>query len=169
MALRSPERIRTLALSMTSTGSKKVGRPSAAVVKMMAPAKPPANREAAKDEAVVVNTLLGSPAHQDVDTIRELTGVAWDRSHEPEGRLRQLGAIMAQPNRTERLRRLQIPTVVVHGLSDPLVHVSGGIALAKAIPDATFIGHHGMGHDLPLTMWRQLADDQLALIARSSD
>jgi pimeloyl-ACP methyl ester carboxylesterase len=169
MALRSPERIRTLALSMTSTGSKKVGRPSAAVVKMMATAKPPANREAAKDEAVVVNTLLGSPAHQDVDTIRELTGVAWDRSHEPEGRLRQLGAIMAQPNRTERLRRLQIPTVVVHGLSDPLVHVSGGIALAKAIPDATFIGHHGMGHDLPLTMWRQLADDQLALIARSSD
>jgi hypothetical protein len=26
-----------------------------------------------------------------------------------------------------------------------------------------------MGHDLPLTMWRELADDMLSLIARSAD
>jgi len=167
MALRSPERVRTLSLSMTSTGSKKVGRPSAAVIKMMATAKPPAGRAAAVEDAVTVNTFLGSPAHQDSDQIRELAGIAWDRSHDPDGRLRQLGAIMAQPDRTARLRSLRIPTVVVHGLSDPLVAVTGGLALAKAIPDATFIGHHGMGHDLPLTKWRELADDMLALIARA--
>lgn len=167
MALRSPERIRTLSLSMTSTGSRKVGRPSAAVIKMMATAKPAPDRAAAIEEAVEVNTFLGSPAHQDSDLIRELSAIAWDRSHDPDGRLRQLGAILAQPNRTQQLRRLRIPTVVVHGLSDPLVAVSGGLALAKAIPGATFVGHHGMGHDLPLTMWRELADDMLALIARS--
>ncbi|MGN6692716.1 MAG: alpha/beta fold hydrolase, partial [Aquihabitans sp.] len=168
MALRSPERIRTLSLSMTSTGSRKVGRPSAAVIKMMATAKPAPDRASAIEEAVEVNTFLGSPAHQDSDLIRELSAIAWDRSHDPDGRLRQLGAILAQPNRTERLRTLQVPTVVLHGLADPLVSVSGGIALAKAIPGATFVGYHGMGHDLPLTMWRQLADEQLALIARAS-
>jgi len=97
-----------------------------------------------------------------------LAGVAYDRSHEPDGRMRQLAAIMAQPNRTDRLKQLQVPTMVVHGLADPLVHVSGGIALAKAIPGAIFVGHHGMGHDLPLTMWRALTDDVLSLIARSS-
>lgn len=168
MALRSPERIRTLSLSMTSTGSKKVGRPSAAVVKMMATAKPAPDRAAAIEESVAVNTFLGSPQHQDADKIRELSAIAWDRSHEPDGRLRQLGAIMAQPNRAPGLRRLDIPTIVVHGLNDPLVHVSGGIALAKTIPGATFIGHQGMGHDLPLTLWREMADHQLELIARSS-
>jgi pimeloyl-ACP methyl ester carboxylesterase len=167
MALRSPERIRTLSLSMTSTGSRKVGRPSAAVIKMMATAKPAPDRASAIEEAVEVNRFLGSPAHQDSDLIRELSAVAWDRSHDPDGRLRQLGAILAQPNRTERLRNLPIPTVVLHGLADPLVAVSGGIALAKAIPGATFVGYHGMGHDLPLTMWRQLADEQLALIERA--
>lgn len=167
MALRSPERVRTLSLSMTSTGSRKVGRPSPGVIKMMATAKPPADRAAAMEDAVAVNTILGSPRHQDADQIRELSGIAWDRSHDPDGRLRQLGAILAQPNRTERLRTLRIPTVVVHGLDDPLVSVSGGIALARAIPGATFIGHHGMGHDLPLTLWRSLVDDQLALIARA--
>lgn len=168
MALRRPERIRTLSLSMTSTGSKKVGRPSASVVKMMATAKPPVDRAAAIEESVAVNSVLGSPAHQDADQIRRLTAIAWDRSHDPDGRLRQLGAIMAQPNRTQGLSRLQVPTVVVHGLNDPLVNVTGGIALAKAIPGATFVGHQGMGHDLPLTKWRELADDILSLIARSA-
>ncbi len=133
----------------------------------MATAKPPADRAAAIEESVAVNTVLGSPAHQDEALIRELSGVAYDRSHEPDGRLRQLAAIMAQPNRTDRLKRLRVPTMVVHGLSDPLVSVSGGIALAKAIPGAIFVGHHGMGHDLPLTMWRELTDDILSLIARS--
>ena len=76
---------------------------------------------------------------------------------------------MAQPNRTDRLSSLRVPPVVVHGLTDPLVNVTGGIALAKAIPGAMFIGHQGMGHDLPLTMWRELTDDILALIARNQD
>jgi pimeloyl-ACP methyl ester carboxylesterase len=168
MALRSPERVRTLSLSMTSTGSRRVGRPAPAIVKMMATAKPPVDRAAAVEEAVTVNAILGSPAHHDADHIRRLAGVAYDRSHEPDGRMRQLAAIMAQPNRTDRLKQLQVPTMVVHGLADPLVHVSGGIALAKAIPGAIFVGHHGMGHDLPLTMWRALTDDVLSLIARSS-
>ena len=167
MALRSPERVRTLSLSMTSTGSRKVGRPTPAVVRMMATAKPPADRAAAIEESVAVNSILGSPTHQDEALIRELSGLAYDRSHEPDGRMRQLAAIMAQPNRTDRLKRLRVPTVVVHGLSDPLVSVSGGIALARAIPGATFVGHHGMGHDLPLTMWRELSADILSLIARS--
>ncbi len=167
MALRSPERVRTLSLSMTSTGSRKVGRPTPAVVRMMATAKPPADRAAAIEESVAVNSILGSPTHQDEALIRELSGLAYDRSHEPDGRMRQLAAIMAQPNRTDRLKRLRVPTMVVHGLSDPLVSVSGGIALARAIPGAIFVGHHGMGHDLPLTMWRELSADILSLIARS--
>jgi pimeloyl-ACP methyl ester carboxylesterase len=139
------------------------------VVKMMATAEAPADRAAAIDDAVAVNTVLGSPTHQDEALIRELAGLAYDRSHEPDGRMRQLAAIMAQPNRTERLKTLQVPTMVVHGLSDPLVGVSGGIALAKIIPGAIFVGHQGMGHDLPLTKWRELTDDLLALIARNPD
>ena len=45
--------------------------------------------------------------------------------------------------------------------------VSDGLALAKAIPDATFVGYHGMGHDLPHSMWREMNREILALIDRS--
>jgi pimeloyl-ACP methyl ester carboxylesterase len=167
MALRSPERVRTLCLSMTSTGSRRVGRPTANVIRQMASVKPATSREAAADEAVASWKLLGTPSKLDEAKVRELAGVAYDRSHDPSGRLRQLGAILAQPDRTAKLRQLQVPTLVVHGLEDPLVSVTGGLALAKAIPGATFIGHHGAGHDLPRSMWRELVADMLDHIARA--
>ncbi|WP_426574886.1 alpha/beta fold hydrolase [Aquihabitans sp. McL0605] len=167
MAIRAPERVLTLSLSMTSTGSRRVGRPTPAVIKMMAAAAEPGGRAEAIEESVSVNKLIGSPGGTHDDQIRELSGIAWDRNHDGSGRMRQLAAIMAQPNRTEALRRLRVPTTVVHGLSDPLVSATGGLALAKAIPGATFIGHHGMGHDLPLSMCSELTADMLALIERS--
>lgn len=168
MALRRPQRIITLCLSMTTTGSKRVGKPTAAVVRQMAAVKPSTSREAAMDDAVASWRLLGTPSALDEAKIRELAGIAWDRNHDPAGRLRQLGAILAQPDRTARLRELRIPTLVVHGLEDPLVSVTGGLALARAIPGATFIGHHGAGHDLPRSMWRELVRDLLDHIERAT-
>ncbi len=167
MALRSPERIRTLCLSMTSTGSRRVGRPTPATIRQVATAKPPTTREEAMDDAVSSWKVLGTPDRIEEDRLRELAGIGWDRNHDPAGRLRQLGAIMAQPDRTKDLRNLRVPTLVVHGLEDPLVPVTGGLALAKAIPGATFIGHHGAGHDIPRSMWRELVDDMLRHIERN--
>ena len=56
---------------------------------------------------------------------------------------------------------------VVHGLADPLVQPSGGLALAATIPDATFLGFEGMGHDLPETLWPTIAARILELTARA--
>ena len=64
----------------------------------------------------------------------------------------------AQPDRTRRLRLVRVPTLVIHGMDDPLISVSGGRALAKAIPGARFVGLPGMGHDLPRELWPQIAD-----------
>ena len=167
MALRSPERIRTLSLSMTSTGSRRVGQPTAAVLRRLARQNPPASRQAAMDDTAATYRIIGSPGHGDEDKMRELAGISWDRSSNPNGRLRQLAAIMAQSDRTAALRTLRIPTVVVHGLSDPLVAASGGLALAKAISGATFVGYHGMGHDLPHSRWGDLSASIVGLIDRA--
>ena len=42
-----------------------------------------------------------------------------------------------------------MPTLVVHGLADKMVHVSGGRATAAAIPGAELLLIDGMGHDMP--------------------
>ncbi len=166
LALAQPERILSLSLVMTSTGSRRVGQASPKVLHRMATRTPAPTREAAAEESVQTYRLIGSPAHLDEDLVRDLAGRAYDRAYDPAGTQRQLAAILAQPNRTRDLRRIAVPTLVVHGLDDPLVAPTGGLAIAKAIPGATFIGHSGMGHDLPRTLWRTLAADILSLVDR---
>jgi pimeloyl-ACP methyl ester carboxylesterase len=83
------------------------------------------------------------------------------QANESDGRSTLVGPKGAQA----RLRFLRIPTLIVHGLSDPLVSASGG--LARSIPGATFTGHQGMGHDLPRTLWPALVTDILSLVGRA--
>ncbi len=46
-------------------------------------------------------------------------------------------------------RRINAPTLVVHGTADPLFPLPHGEALAAAIPDARLIVVDGMGHQVP--------------------
>jgi hypothetical protein len=64
-----------------------------------------------------------------------------------------------------QLRRITVPTLVMHGLHDPLVAPSGGLALAKAIPDSRVVGFSGMGHDLPRALWLEFVREIAALAA----
>jgi pimeloyl-ACP methyl ester carboxylesterase len=66
--------------------------------------------------------------------------------------------VIASPNRTQGLRRLRVPTTVVHGKADKLVRISGGRAVAKAVPGARLLEIDGMGHDLPPGVWPQVVD-----------
>ena len=59
------------------------------------------------------------------------------------------------------------PTLVVHGESDILVDPSGGRATAAAIPGAELWTVPGMGHDLPMELWDQLADRVTELSSRA--
>lgn len=151
MAIEAPKRLATLTLIMTSTGSRQVGKPSAKVIARMARKPTVTTRDEVIEDAVIGAELVGSPGLVDAPARAELAGREFDRSYDPAGMQRQLAAIMSQPDRTPALRRLRLPTTVIHGLADPLVAPSGGLALARAIPASRFIGLHGLGHDLPHT------------------
>lgn len=157
MALARPERVISLTLVMTSTGSRRVGRPALRLLAGFARPTAPTSRAESVAQQVETYRVIGSP-DLDLDEVRVVAGWAWDRDPTTDGRQRQLSAILSQPDRTAALRTLRVPTLIEHGLADPLVHPSGGLALARAIPDATFIGHHGRGHDLTRSMWRRLGE-----------
>ena len=50
------------------------------------------------------------------------------------------------------------PTLVIHGLADPLVQPSGGIATAEAVPGSRLLMFPDMGHDLPRSRWDEIVD-----------
>ena len=94
--------------------------------------------------------IIGSPGYPvDPDKARARAEETYDRGVPRSGVLRQMMAILKQPNRGIRLHSLNIPTLVIHGLADKMVHVSGGRATAAAIPGSELLLIDGMGHDLP--------------------
>ncbi len=108
---------------------------------------------------------LVSGPHFDESEHRLLAKRNVERSYRPTGAARQTAAIAASPDRTPGLRRVKVPTLVVHGLVDPLVKPSGGVATAKAVPGARLVMYPDMGHDLPRPRWA----DMFAEIRRTAD
>lgn len=158
LALRAPDRVLSLTLMMTSTGSRWVGQPKLKLLVQLLRRREVADKHAAMSATVAMFRVIGSQGYAfDEVYLRELASRSYERGFNPAGRLRQLAAASAQPNRTRDLAQLRIPTLVIHGLHDPLVAVSGGLALARTIPGAKFVGYAGMGHDLPRALWPEFA------------
>jgi len=117
-------------------------------------------------ESVETFRLIGSRGFAfDEQYVRDMAGRSWDRGYDPDGARRQLAASVSQPNRTADLRRITVPALVIHGLHDPLVAPSGGLAVARAIPGSRFVGYSGMGHDLPRALWPEFVREIAALTA----
>ena len=157
MAIRHPDRVRSLASLMSTTGRRGVGRTSPRVLRH-ALARPPRTEEQAIERRVRVFATIGSTGfQQDLDELRRVTALA--RRRDPaarDGRRRQQRAVRAAHDRTEPLGRLTVPTVVLHGTDDRMCHPSGGRATAEAVPGATLELIAGMGHDLPPGAWPRL-------------
>jgi pimeloyl-ACP methyl ester carboxylesterase len=86
----------------------------------------------------------------------------------PEGAPRQLAAIYASGNRSEHLAKLNIPTLVVHGVDDTLITPSGGERTAELIPGAKYMLVEDMGHDLPKPLWPSFVEAVTALTLSAS-
>ncbi|HEU4398880.1 MAG TPA: alpha/beta hydrolase, partial [Actinomycetota bacterium] len=129
LAIRHPEKVLSLASIMSTTGDRQVGQPSAEGAGVLFTPMP-AERECYLEQAVANAklALAGSAFSFDPDAVRRAAARGYDRAHYPDGVGRQLAAALAATDRTEALRSLRVPTLVVHGDVDRLVGVSGGEA-----------------------------------------
>jgi pimeloyl-ACP methyl ester carboxylesterase len=161
VAIRHPERVLSLTSIMSSTGDRAVGQPHPEALPALLTRGPSGDREAYAEWAVGAFRVIGSPGFagsSEEKRIRERARASFDRGYFPDGTARQLVAILASGDRTEALRRLEVPTLVIHGEEDPLIDVSGGKATAAAIPGARLELIPGMGHDLPRPLWPRFVE-----------
>jgi len=158
MALARPDRVLSLTSIMSTTGRRTVGWQDPKLFPRLLKPAPTTLEEYVAANAVFWG-LIGSPAYPaDLDTLTDRGRDTWDRGTNPAGVLRQMVAILTQPDRTRALRSLRMPTLVVHGLHDRMVHVSGGRATSHAIPGSELLLVQGMGHDLPPELFPQLVE-----------
>ncbi|MGH1373417.1 MAG: alpha/beta fold hydrolase [Cellvibrionaceae bacterium] len=72
-----------------------------------------------------------------------------ERGFWPQGVPRQLMAIFAAGDRSERLKDIEANTLVLHGRDDGLLPVAHGEYTHELIPQSTLVIYEGMGHNLP--------------------
>jgi len=100
---------------------------------------------------------------------KNLATLSYDRSFYPEGTMRQYLAILTQKDRSARLNKIKIPSLIIHGDDDALVPLSGGKATAESIPDSELKIIKGMGHAMPgpNAWWADILNELLTLLKRA--
>jgi proline iminopeptidase len=161
MAARASDRAISLTSIMSSSGARNLPGPTPRVLRVIG-RRQPALRDFDRlvDHYIELWRTIGSPAFPiDEVELRERVSTSLRRSFHPQGTARQMLAIMASGDRSNLLREIEAPTLVIHGRADPLVPLACGEDTARKIPNARLRIVDGMGHDL--AAWHTLAPDIL--------
>ncbi|MCW2602304.1 MAG: alpha/beta hydrolase, partial [Pseudonocardiales bacterium] len=126
MAIEHPRRVASLTSIMSSPGEPDNGQPVKGVFNNLM-SGPVTTREEAVALAVQTSRVVGSKQHFDEERAAHKAGLSYDRAYHPDATQRQLLAIWSSGPRTEALRQLRVPTLVIHGRQDPLIQLDGGI------------------------------------------
>ena len=154
MAIEHPSRVASLTSIMSNSGEPEYGQPTPEAMEALV-AAPPTDREA-YIEASKNWMVWQSRKYSSVEQNRVDAAASFDRSFYPEGAPRQLAAIYASGRRTDGMRAISAPTLVIHGTDDTLIAPSGGQRAAELIPNAKLDMIDDMGHDLPRPLWSRI-------------
>lgn len=167
IAVEQPDRVLSLTSIMSTTGRRRVGWQHPRLLPALAAPRRP-DLESYVASTALMARLIGSSEYAETsDAVRVRAEETHGRGVSSSGILRQMGAILTQPDRTKALGGLTIPVAVLHGTHDRMVHVSGGRATAAAVPGATLTLVDGMGHDLPRGLWPVFAETILGAVRRA--
>lgn len=158
VAVEHPERVRSLTSIMSTTGKRTVGWQDPKLLPRLL-ARRSNDRDVYIDTAVAFGKTIGSPGYPEPhERAVKRSEDTYDRGLNPAGVMRHMMAVLTQPNRSKALHSLNAPTLVIHGLQDRMVHVSGGRATSAAVPGSELMLIDGMGHDLPEELWDTITD-----------
>jgi pimeloyl-ACP methyl ester carboxylesterase len=116
--------------------------------------EPATDREAAIAQYIERESICGL-AEYTPEWIRAHAEATYDRCYYPVGADRQMAAVRRAPDRTPGLLQVNVPTVVLHGLTDRLIGASGGYATALAVPGAELHTYADMGHQLVPSLFEE--------------
>lgn len=168
MALTSPARVRSLTSIMSTTGRRTVGHQHPRLIPTLLAGRGP-DRDSYTRASLAVWRIIGSPRFpQSEDKLTKRAHDTFDRGVSRAGVLRQMMAVLTQPDRTTALGSLDVPTLVMHGMADRMVNISGGRATAAAVPGARSVFIDGWGHDVPAPLFPTFVREIGANAARAT-
>jgi pimeloyl-ACP methyl ester carboxylesterase len=108
--------------------------------------------DAIKLRIAIREQLMGAEKYDlDINGIAQLTRYNMEKrsGYNQKSGMQQTKAIELSGSRIEALKNLAIPTLVIHGKTDPLIPFEHGANTAALIPNAETLWIEGLGHTLP--------------------
>ncbi|HEY6560203.1 MAG TPA: alpha/beta fold hydrolase [Polyangiaceae bacterium] len=149
LALDHPERCASLTLVSTNFGGRDVIAPTAEALALF---RPPRGTTAEEITRLSMHVLTAPGfAQQHPEAVETMVRIAMAAPTPRRAFGAQLQAIL-ESDRSERVRHITVPTLVIHGDSDTLIPAGNGRALAERIPGARFELVESCGH---MPMWER--------------
>jgi pimeloyl-ACP methyl ester carboxylesterase len=101
------------------------------------------------------NNRLTNMANDKVDNAARLKRMGIHTESMP----RQIMAILKSGDRTEDVKTIAIPTLVLHGVDDALIPIPHGEYTASLITGSKFVAIEGMGHDMSAAVMPEIINN----------
>lgn len=112
--------------------------------------------------------ILRGEANYDIDVEGIATQVLYNlrkrRGYNPNASSQHHEATYLSGSRYGKLKRLEMPVLIIHGLNDPFIPVEHSKKMTTFIPDARTKWIENMGHDIPLNLNVTVCDEIITFL-----
>ena len=112
---------------------------------------------------IAARIILRGDANYDIDIRGTVEQVLYNlrkrNGYNGEASQQHHEAVYRSGSRYARLKKLRIPTLIIHGLNDPFIPIEHSKKLASIIPNSRTKWFENMGHDLPPALFNSLINE----------
>ncbi len=153
IALNFPDRVRSLICIGTTSGDPKLPPPKKEVLDYFGSSLNADNQnqslESVVDKKLQLYKIYYHPDFFDAEKLRSKIMRAFKRANYPDGFKRLILAMICAEPRTDKLKKIHVPCLIIHGVDDPAFSLEHGKQLAAIIPGAQLAIIEKMGHGIP--------------------
>ena len=156
LALKFPERVKSLTLMMTTSGKPSLPLPDEHILTLWS--------SQANDKHSILTLgvgkrqyLLGRAEKEDESQSVEYILRCYERDYDLEATQIQMKAVMSEPSREKSLPNIDIPVLIIHGTDDLMVPIAHASDLHELIPNSKLVVLDGMGHATTITFGKAIA------------
>lgn len=123
-------------------------------------------KDATKDERIdrtirLVSTIGMKGFDYDNPEFKQEVNETIQRSPDDSGFIRQMAAILGTKNRIDKVKTISVPTLIIHGETDPLIKVKNAFHTHKLIKNSNLKVIKNMGHLIEEPIFDQFKIDLL--------
>lgn len=156
LAVKHTNKVNSLISIMSTTGNPNLPKPRWKIVKFILSGSKQKDISNASSFYIKLWKLIGSPAYpRTCEEISSFVDRILSRGVTKRGTIRQMLAIMSSNDRSASLKKINTPSLVIHGTDDLLVPYECGIDTANSLQNSKLWSIKGMGHDFPYELFEE--------------